>query len=80
MTDFSHRFRTLRTNLIHAGSPRPNVEGAVVTPVFQSANYLMEADATTYDAVRYIRRNPRWAKLRGRDYTLWESGRARAVE
>lgn len=55
MTDYDHRFRSLRTNLIHAGAPRPNVEGAVVTPVFQSANYLMEDDASTYDAVRYIR-------------------------
>ncbi|MEE8137252.1 MAG: PLP-dependent aspartate aminotransferase family protein, partial [Thermoanaerobaculia bacterium] len=54
MTDYSHKFATLSTNVVHAGSPRPNIEGAVVTPVFQSANYLM-ADETAYDEVRYIR-------------------------
>ncbi len=52
--DYSRRFGTLDTNVVHAGSPRPHVAGAVVTPVFQSANYLM-ADEATYDAVRYIR-------------------------
>ena len=52
--DFSHRFKTLETNLIHAGSPRPRIGGAVVTPLFQSANYEM-AGETAYDALRYIR-------------------------
>ena len=54
LTDYSHRYRSLETNLVHAGAPRPNIEGAVVTPLFQSANYLM-ADESAYDAVRYIR-------------------------
>jgi len=54
LTDYSHRYRSLETNLVHAGAPRPNIEGAVVTPLFQSANYLM-ADEKEYDAVRYIR-------------------------
>lgn len=54
MSDYSHKFKTLATNAVHAGSPRPNIEGAVVTPIFQSANYLMR-DETAYDAVRYIR-------------------------
>ncbi len=54
MPDYSLNFKTLDTNLVHAGRPRPHVEGAVVTPVFQSANYLM-GDEATYDAVRYIR-------------------------
>ena len=54
MPDYSLKFKTLDTNLVHAGRPRPHVEGAVVTPVFQSANYLM-GDEATYDAVRYIR-------------------------
>ncbi len=54
MTDYSHRFKTLETNLVHAGAPRPNIGGAVVTPIFQSANYLM-ADEGAYDEVRYIR-------------------------
>ena len=54
MTDYSRRFKTLDTNAIHAGSPEPNIEGAVIAPIFQSANYLM-ADEETYEAVRYIR-------------------------
>ena len=54
MSDFSKKYDSLATNVIHAGAPTPNIEGAVVTPVFQSANYLM-ADEETYDAVRYIR-------------------------
>ncbi len=54
MPTYSKRYTTLATNVIHAGAPRPNIEGAVVTPVFQSANYLM-ADEDSYDAVRYIR-------------------------
>jgi cystathionine beta-lyase/cystathionine gamma-synthase len=54
MPTYSKRYTTLATNVIHAGAPRPNIEGAVVTPLFQSANYLM-ADEDSYDAVRYIR-------------------------
>ena len=54
MADYSLRFKTLDTNLVHAGRPHPSVEGAVVTPIFQSANYEM-GDEATYDAVRYIR-------------------------
>jgi len=54
MPDYSLKFKTLETNLIHAGRPSPPVEGAVVTPIFQSANYQM-GDEATYDAVRYIR-------------------------
>ena len=54
MPDYSVKFNTLATNLVHAGRPEPHVEGAVVTPIFQSANYLMGKEST-YDAVRYIR-------------------------
>lgn len=54
MTEYDETFRTLDTNLLHAGAPHPHIEGAVVTPIFQSANYLM-ADETAYEAVRYIR-------------------------
>lgn len=54
MADYSLRFKTLDTNLVHAGRPHPSIEGAVVTPIFQSANYEM-GDEATYDAVRYIR-------------------------
>jgi cystathionine beta-lyase/cystathionine gamma-synthase len=54
MPDYTAKFHSLDTNLVHAGRPRPQVEGAVVTPIFQSANYLMGEEAT-YDAVRSIR-------------------------
>ncbi len=54
MTDHSHRFRDLETNLVHAGAPRPPIEGAVATPIFQSANYFMQDEATS-EGVRYIR-------------------------
>ena len=54
MTEYKERFQTLDTNVVHAGAPRPHIEGAVVTPIFQSANFLM-ADEATYDAVRYLR-------------------------
>ena len=53
--DHSHT-RSIDTNVIHAGAPRPRVEGAVITPIFQSANYLMR-DEANYDSVRYIRLN-----------------------
>ena len=54
MPDYSRKYRTLDTDVVHAGSPLPHIEGAVVTPVFQSANYLM-ADETAYGEVRYAR-------------------------
>ncbi len=54
MPDYTSKFRTLDTDVVHAGAPHPRIEGAVVTPVFQSANYEM-ADEAAYDAVRYIR-------------------------
>ncbi len=54
MTEYKRRFKKLATNLVHAGAPSPRVSGAVVSPVFQSANYLM-ADEAAYDEVRYLR-------------------------
>jgi cystathionine beta-lyase/cystathionine gamma-synthase len=79
MTDHSHRFKTLRTNLVHAGAPRPNIEGAVITPVFQSANYLM-ADEASYSEVRYIRlhNSPNHHTLHARLAAI-ESGEAALV-
>jgi cystathionine beta-lyase/cystathionine gamma-synthase len=56
VTEYSRTFATLDTNVVHAGRPTPNVEGAVVTPIFQSANYLM-GEERTYGEVRYIRLN-----------------------
>jgi cystathionine beta-lyase/cystathionine gamma-synthase len=56
VTDYFHKFATLETNVIHSGRPEPRVDGSVVTPVFQSANYLM-GEESAYADVRYIRLN-----------------------
>lgn len=53
MRDGSSPPRSLSTQVIHAGAPEP-VAGAVVTPIFQSANYLMRGE-TRYQDLRYIR-------------------------
>jgi len=44
------------TLAVHAGSPRPRVLGAIVTPVFQSAMYEDEGSGVYHD-IRYIRLN-----------------------
>jgi cystathionine beta-lyase/cystathionine gamma-synthase len=49
----SSQFQTLATQVVHAGAHEP-IEGAVVTPIFQSANYLMRGE-TRYQDLRYIR-------------------------
>lgn len=54
MSDRSHRYRQLATQVVHQGSPQPPIDGAVVTPIFQSANYLMRGE-TRYEDMRYIR-------------------------
>lgn len=79
MSRYDHRFKSLETDVIHAGAPRPPVEGAVVTPIFQSANYLM-ADEASYDAVRYIRlsNSPNHYALQARLATI-EGGEAALV-
>lgn len=46
--------RALDTLAVHAGTPEPRIAGAVVTPIFQSANFL-QADPDTYEAVTYAR-------------------------
>lgn len=53
---YDRTFKNLETNLLHAGRPVPNIEGAVVSPIFQSANYLVGEEAE-YGQVRYIRLN-----------------------
>ncbi len=53
----THRlFKTIETNVVHAGEAVTRLSGAVVHPIFQTANYLM-ADEDSYAAVRYIRLN-----------------------
>lgn len=79
MPDYSKRFGTVDTNAVHAGAPEPGIEGAVIAPVFQSANYLM-TDESTYEAVRYIRlsNSPNHLLLQARLAVL-ENGEAAVV-
>lgn len=46
----------LDTLLVHAGEPRPRIEGAVSTPIFCSANFE-SADEESYHDIRYLRLN-----------------------
>lgn len=46
----------IETKLIHAGEPRPNPAGAVVTPIYQSSTFLCDPTAG-YHGNRYIRLN-----------------------
>src|SRR5262245_17992423 len=46
----------LETKLIHAGEPKPRIQGAVSMPVFQSANFEY-ANETDYHSLKYIRLN-----------------------
>jgi cystathionine beta-lyase/cystathionine gamma-synthase len=49
------QYKHIDTKLVHAGE-RPRVEGAVTTPIFQSAMFETFGDAD-YHAIRYIRLN-----------------------
>jgi len=79
MSEDHHRFRTLATNAVHAGSPRPPIGGAVVSPIFQSANYLMGEEGR-YQDLLYIRlhNTPNHALLHRRMAAL-EGGEAALV-
>src|SRR5579859_6035565 len=44
------------TQLIHAGEPRPRLEGAVSMPIFQSSTFEYHGEGN-YHEVRYIRLN-----------------------
>jgi len=46
----------IETQVIHAGEPRPRIEGAVAMPIFQSAMFEY-AGETSYHDLRYIRLN-----------------------
>jgi len=48
------RYRTLATNALHAGERPEDARGAVVTPIFQSANFLQREEENYHD-VRYMR-------------------------
>jgi cystathionine beta-lyase/cystathionine gamma-synthase len=53
MTHVPHK---IDTRLVHAGEPRPRIEGAVSLPVFQSSTFEY-AGQGRYDDLRYIRLN-----------------------
>ena len=54
-------FKGLETQLIHAGEPRPRIQGAVSIPIFQSATFEcsdeVESKQDSYYKVKYIRLN-----------------------
>ncbi len=79
MTDYEKRFDSLETNVVHAGAPHPRIRGAVVSPIFQSANFLM-AEEGAYDEVRYLRlsNSPSHLTLQARLAAI-ESGEAALV-
>ena len=47
----------LETRTIHAGDPRPRIEGALTVPIFQSAVFEHPDDGGSYHDVRYPRLN-----------------------
>jgi cystathionine beta-lyase/cystathionine gamma-synthase len=49
-------YKRLETKLVHAGDPRPRVDGAIETPIFQSATFEYRGEKR-YDDVRYLRLN-----------------------
>ncbi len=51
-----HQYKCLETHLIHSGEAEPRIEGAVVTPIFQSSTYEYGGQADYHD-LRYIRLN-----------------------
>lgn len=52
----SETYKRIETKLIHAGEPRPRIEGAVEMPIFQSAMFEY-AGETSYHDLGYIRLN-----------------------
>jgi cystathionine beta-lyase/cystathionine gamma-synthase len=69
-------FKHLETKAVHAGMPRPRPSGAVIMPIFQSANFEYAGEASYHD-LKYIRLNntPTHAALHGKLAAL-ESGEA----
>jgi cystathionine beta-lyase/cystathionine gamma-synthase len=50
----TRRHQSTDTTAVHAGEPEPRIGGAVVMPIFQSANFLHEG-TDDYHATRYVR-------------------------
>lgn len=49
-------FRTLATRAVHAGEPRPRIEGAIAMPIFQTSTYVFDGEDGYHD-LRYLRLN-----------------------
>jgi cystathionine beta-lyase/cystathionine gamma-synthase len=49
-------YQRIETQLVHAGTPQPRIQGAVALPIFQSANFEY-AGESRYDDLKYIRLN-----------------------
>ena len=49
-------FKNIETKLIHAGEPKPRINGAVTVPIFQSAMFEYEGESSYHD-IKYIRLN-----------------------
>ncbi len=56
MSDANRPAQRIETKLVHAGDPDPRIDGAVILPIFQTAQFLYEGESQ-YDDVRYIRLN-----------------------
>jgi cystathionine beta-lyase/cystathionine gamma-synthase len=52
----SSPYQRIETKVVHAGEPRPRIEGSVCMPVFQSATFEYGGEGR-YDDVRYLRMN-----------------------
>jgi cystathionine beta-lyase/cystathionine gamma-synthase len=52
----SATYKRIETKLVHAGEPRPRIQGAVEMPIFQSAMFEYEGEASYHD-LKYIRLN-----------------------
>lgn len=48
--------RSLKTLAVHAGEPRPGLQDAIATPIFQSSTYDL-GEPEEFDDIRYIRLN-----------------------
>ena len=53
---YNKTYKTIETRLVHSGQPHPRISGAVATPIFQSATFEYENQASYHD-IRYIRLN-----------------------
>ena len=74
MPDKPHR---LETDLIHAGEPRPRIEGAVTLPIFQSSTFEFGANPTTTASAICDSATPPTMRLFTRSWRRWKGARRR---